>query len=214
MSQVTDEQALLVAPACGAYLEEKFVYTRGLFYSTPSSQAAVRALALRMTQRNMAAVRDEQDPHIIAGAMLFALKSMRFPLLYEAQGLLVIPTSPSSSSSSSTQAHEDSARLRGAGSGFGGDITNTVQSAGTRTHGGTEVDAEGIRAGIEITEDYMTVKKQVTYMLLHLSQNRLAVLQLILGLAMKLSTLAGAAGTTAAGRNLGMSYNREETLGT
>jgi len=210
MNRVSDEQALLLVPACGAYLEEKFVYTRGLFYTTPSSQTAVRALAQRMTQRNTGTVRDEQDPHIIAGTMLFALKSMRFPLLYEVQGLLVVPTGSTGGAAAQLDKADIGHRMGGS---FGGDMANTAPSAGTRTHGGVEVDAEGVRPGIAITEDFPTVKHKVTHMLLHMSQNRLAVLQQLLGLAMKLSTLAGAAGSANTGRGLSHSYHREETLG-
>ena len=74
--------------------------------------------------------------------------------------------------------------------------------------GSKEVEAEGLRAGIEVTEDYETVKRQVTHMLMHLSQNRLQLLQQLIGFAVKLSTLAGAATSGGSLRN----RDREETL--
>jgi len=88
MSKHTDEQLLAVSSSCAAYLGEKFVYERGLFQGIPPTQMMIRSLANRMVQGSMGTLREESDPHIVVGVMLYALKSLRFCLFHEADTLL------------------------------------------------------------------------------------------------------------------------------
>ena len=88
MSKHTDEQLLGVSSSCAAYLGEKFVYERGLFQGMPPTQMMIRSLANRMIQGSMGCIREENDPHIVVGVMLYALKSLRFCIFHEAETLL------------------------------------------------------------------------------------------------------------------------------
>lgn len=65
----------IVKQAC-QYLYEKFLYERSLFLSQPPSQTQVKQLLTQMASGNTLKIREEIDPHVIVGMVLFALKSL------------------------------------------------------------------------------------------------------------------------------------------
>jgi hypothetical protein len=70
-----NEQSIAIAMGCIAYLNERFLYEKGLFRS-PASLTDVRLLHTKMVQGDVSKVRNEPDPHIVTGLLQKTLKDM------------------------------------------------------------------------------------------------------------------------------------------
>jgi hypothetical protein len=77
------DQCILISQSCISYLNERFVFEKGLFRS-PVSLTDVRLLQTEMIQGSMFKLRKESDPHIVTGVLQKTLKEMVPPTFYEA----------------------------------------------------------------------------------------------------------------------------------
>ena len=119
----------------------------------------------------MSCVRDENDPHIVVGVMMYALKAMRFSLLHEATEKLVL----------TVQVAEPTGLEGFNGGGVGAGMAGIVPQ-GT---GAGASSSSGTSAGVEVNEDYGGVKRAITDILMKVSQNRLDALFQVLEFAAK-----------------------------
>lgn len=76
MSSSSGEQpSIAIAIGCIAYLNERFLYEKGLFRSS-ASLTDVRLLHTKMMQGDVNKVRSETDPHVVTGLLQKTLKDM------------------------------------------------------------------------------------------------------------------------------------------
>ena len=73
MSSSGEQQSIAIAIGCIAYLNERFLYEKGLFRSS-ASLTDVRLLHTKMMQGDVNKVRNETDPHVVTGLLQKTLK--------------------------------------------------------------------------------------------------------------------------------------------
>lgn len=74
--RLSNEVGTVVVKMACQHLYDKFLYERSLFLSPPPSFTQVKALLAQMAGGNTHKIREEMDPHVIVGMVLFALKTM------------------------------------------------------------------------------------------------------------------------------------------
>lgn len=85
----SNSQFIQVCIASCQYLQEKFIHERNLFISSPSSQIQVRQLVAHVQSGEHFKMRDETDPHVIAGAILHTLQNMPSPIFCDVLQLIM-----------------------------------------------------------------------------------------------------------------------------
>ena len=70
-----EQQSIAIAIGCIAYLNERFLYEKGLFRSS-ASLTDIRLLHTKMMQGDVNKVRNETDPHVVTGLLQKTLKDM------------------------------------------------------------------------------------------------------------------------------------------
>ena len=70
-----EQPQIAIAVGCISYLNERFLYEKGLFRSS-SSLTDVRLLHTKMMQGDVNKVRSETDPHVVTGLLQKTLKDM------------------------------------------------------------------------------------------------------------------------------------------
>ena len=70
-----EQPSIAIAIGCIAYLNERFLYEKGLFRSS-ASLTDVRLLHTKMMQGDVNKVRSETDPHVVTGLLQKTLKDM------------------------------------------------------------------------------------------------------------------------------------------
>jgi len=84
---LNNEFCIRVCQACCQSLGARFLHERNLFVHSPQSQNQVRQLLTQVLSGNLLKIRDESDPHVIAGLVLFLLKSMPTSVMGDVQSL-------------------------------------------------------------------------------------------------------------------------------
>ena len=94
MGSQSNDACARVVTACCQSLQLRFFHERNMFLHAPQSQNQVRQLLNQVMSGNLVKIREESDPHVIAGLVLHLLKNMPTSVIGDVQTLVMETGTP------------------------------------------------------------------------------------------------------------------------